>query len=365
MNITFNTNTFNEVVNIVSRFAERKSATLQALSAVLITAENGRITMRATNLEVSVVLHMEGTVNAPGSIAFPSAILKNIATSLAGSGSASIEQKADTAVIISGSGKSTIKTISSEDFPLISTPENTKEFSIEGSVLKQLIGSVVHCASTSTIRPELASVLITAQGGKLTAVATDSFRLIEKQVPLPQNIPVFTTLIPAKNAADILQVLPDSTITLSLDEHQGVFMWDGNILSTRLVSASYPDYTQIIPKSYSAEATISKKDFEESLKRVSIFSDSFQKISLGFDAKKKQIILSATHTDIGESTEPVSADLSGESIHLSFNYRYLQTPLPLISTEKITLQSGGIGRPLIIRGVGDTGMLYLVMPMNQ
>lgn len=365
MNITFNTNTFSEVVHIVSRFAERKSATLQALSAVLITAEDGRITMRATNLEVSVVLHMEGIITTPGSIAFPSAILKNIATSLAGSGSASIEQKGDTAVIISGSGKSTIKTISSDDFPLISTPENTKQFPIEGSLLKQLIGAVASCASTSTIRPELASVLITAQGGKLTAVATDSFRLIEKQIPLPQTVPVFTTLIPAKNAADILQVIPDSTITLSLDEHQGSFVWDGNILSTRLVSASYPDYTQIIPKTYTAEATVSKKEFEESIKRVSIFSDSFQKVSLGFDVKKKQLLLSAVHTDIGESIEPVSAEVKGDSITLSFNYRYLQTPLPLITTETITLQSGGIGRPLIIRGVGDTGMLYLVMPMNQ
>ena len=365
MNITFNTNTLSEVVHIVSRFAERKSATLQALGAVLISAENGEITMRATNLEVSVILRMEGTVTTPGSIAFPSAILKNIATTLAGSGSATLEQKGDTAIITSKSGRSTVKTVSVEDFPIISTPENTKQFPIEGSVLKQLIGSVVSCASTSTIRPELASVLITAQGGKLTAVATDSFRLIEKQIPLPKNVPVFTTLIPAKNAADIIQVLPDGVITFALNEHQGACVWDGNSISTRLVSASYPDYAQIIPKTFSAEATISKRDFEESLKRVSIFSDSFQKISLGFETKKKQLLLSAIHTDIGESSEPISADIKGDAITLSFNYRYLQTPLPLISNDTITLQSGGIGRPLIIRGTGDTGLLYLVMPMNQ
>ena len=365
MNIKIQTNTFNECVHIASRFAERKSGTVSAFTAILITAKQKSITLRATNLEMSAVLTVPGEILEEGECVLPSIILKNITSSLSG-GTVSLEKKGDTIHILSKSGKSTVKTLPTEDFPIVSGPEQEGvRFTIEGALLKQLIGTVAPCASASTIRPELASVLLCAEGGKLKAVATDSFRLIEKYIPLPAKVPTFTTLIPAKNAMDILQVIPDSEVEVVCSEHQGSFMWAGNSIHTRLVSAQYPDYVQIIPKTFIAEAEVSKKTFEEALRRVAVFSDSFQKITLGFDQKKKQITLFAAHSDIGESTESLDGSLSGESVSLSFNHRYIQTPISLIGTEQIVLKSAGIGRPLVILGAKDTGMLYLVMPMNQ
>ena len=137
------------------------------------------------------------------------------------------------------------------------------------------------------------------------------------------------------------------------------------MVTTRLVSASYPDYAQIIPKSATAEATILRKDFEAALKRTAVFSDSFQKVRLSISSSEKAVMLSSHNNDIGDANESIAAAVSGESIELSFNHRYLQAPLSLISTESITLSAAGIGRPLIIRGVGDSSLLYLVMPMNQ
>ena len=108
-----------------------------------------------------------------------------------------------------------------------------------------------------------------------------------------------------------------------------------------------------------------EKDFESALKRTSVFSDSFQKIRLAFDTGGKKIAFSARNSDIGETNESVPASITGESVELSFNHRYLQAPLPLITTEQVSLSSAGIGRPLVIKGIGDTTFLYLVMPMNQ
>jgi len=137
------------------------------------------------------------------------------------------------------------------------------------------------------------------------------------------------------------------------------------VVTTRLVSAQYPDYTQIIPKQFTAEATVLRKDFEAAVRRVSVFSDSFQKVRLGFDIKGKHLVFAARNADVGESSEDLAAATSGEGVELSFNHRYLAAPLPLIGTENLTLSSGGIGRPLVIRGQGDASFLYLVMPMNQ
>ncbi len=199
----------------------------------------------------------------------------------------------------------------------------------------------------------------------MKAVATDSFRLAEKKLSVAGAISPFSILIPAKNAIDIVQTLPDDMVEVLIDEHQCAFSWNNGIVTTRLVTVPYPDYAQIIPKSFVSEATLLRKDFETALKRTSVFSDSFQKVRIGFSSEDKKVVFSARNSDIGESSESVPASITGESVELSFNHRYLSAPLPLITTESLSLSSAGIGRPLVIRGVGDNTLLYLVMPMNQ
>jgi DNA polymerase-3 subunit beta len=197
------------------------------------------------------------------------------------------------------------------------------------------------------------------------AVATDSFRLAEKKMTVTGTVAPFSILIPAKNAIDIVQTLPEEEVEVLIDEHQCAFSWPGGIVTTRLVTVPYPDYTQIIPKQFVSEATLLRKDFEASLKRASIFSDSFQKVRVSFASGEKKIVFSARNSDVGESSESVPASITGDSIELSFNHRYLAAPLSLISSENLSLSAAGIGRPLIIKGMGDNSFLYLVMPMNQ
>ncbi len=366
MVITVEKNMFREAVHTASRFAERKSATLPALSGIAIIAGDDGIKLRATNLETGIDLKVDGSIKSQGVVVVSAALLRDVTSSFSGSGSITLEHAGDTAVITSGMGKSTLKTLPSEDFPVIPLPQSSETtLSIAGNVLSGLLNSVVACASTSTVRPELASVLLAGESGTLKAVASDSFRLAEKKVAIEKGSKPFSILIPAKNAQDILQTIPETELTLTLDEHQCAFSWDGGVVTTRLVSANYPDYTQIIPKQFAAEGTVLKKDFESVLKRTAVFSDTFQKVRIAFDVKAKQIIFASRNADVGETSETVAGALSGESLELSFNHRYLAAPLPLISSESVTISLSGIGRPLVIRGTGDASFLYLVMPMNQ
>lgn len=357
---------FADAVGIASRFAERRSTTLPVLAGVMFFVEGKKIILRATNLEIGVELTLSVEIKKPGSVVLPALVLRDITTSFSGSGTLSFERLGDTVAITTGSAKSIIKTLPSEDFPSLPRPESIKtKFSIDGVVLKTLINSVVACASTSSVRPELASVYLSSEAGVVKAVATDSFRLAEKKLSAKSKVEKFSILVPAKNAIDLAQTIPDTEVEVRVDDHQCAVVWDDNMVTTRLVSGNYPDYTQIIPKSHTAEATLLRKDFEGALKRTSVFSDSFQKVRLGFDVQEKRLALSARNTDVGESAEPTPASVSGESVELSFNHRYLGAALSLITSENISLSAGGIGRPLVIQGVGDASFLYLVMPMNQ
>lgn len=357
---------FSEAVARVARFAERRSATLPVLAGIALVAGDDGIKLRATNLETAIDFKVSGTMQETGVVVLPSNTLREITNAFSGTGTITLEHTGDTVVISSPGGKSTLKTLPYEDFPTLPFPDApTAKFTLSGSLLKSLILTVGSFASPSTVRPELGSVLLSAEGGVVKAVATDSFRLAEKRIAISGSIPPFSVLIPAKNAIDVVQTLPDDDIEVLVDEHQCAFSWKDGIVTTRLVTISYPDYAQIIPKSFTAEATLLRKDFESVLKRTSVFSDSFQKIRIGFDTSGKKIDFSARNSDIGETNESIPASINGESVELSFNHRYLQAPLSIITAEQITLSSAGIGRPLVIRGVGDTTLLYLVMPMNQ
>lgn len=366
MNISIEKRKFSEAVHIVGRFAERKSATLPALSSILILAGDDGIKMRATNLETGIDLKIDGTCETHGVVAIPAAVLQQIAGSLTEEGKITLDHTGDIVTLTSGTGKSLIKTVPYEDFPSIPFPENPKNrIVLPGVILKNLFTAIASCASTSTVRPELASIYISIEGGVMTAVATDSFRLAEKKVPLSNKGTQGKFLIPAKNALDIAQALPDDDVIMSFDEHQCAFVSTIGMIVSRLTNAVYPDYRQIIPKESVVEAIVLRKDFETALKRTTIFSDAFQKIRLSFDPKKNTLAFFAKNSDIGESSETLTANISGNPLDLSFNHRYLSAALALTPAESVSLLAAGIGRPLIIKGMGDTSLLYLVSPMNQ
>jgi len=324
MNISIEKKEFSEAVHIVSRFAERKTGTLPALSSILILANDDGIKMRATNLETGIDLKLHGDVKADGVVAIPATLLQQIASSLTHEGRITLEHTGDIISLTSGTGKSSIKTVPYDDFPSIPFPENPKNrIVLPGVLLRTLFTSVASCASSSTVRPELASLYLSIEGGVLTAVATDSFRLAEKKVPLSNKGTQGKFLIPAKNALEIAQALPDDDIIMPFDEHQCAFVGNMGMLVSRLTNATYPDYRQIIPKESVVEAIILRKDFEAALKRTMIFSDSFQKIRISFDPKKNSFSFFARNADIGESTETLGAQISGSALDLSFNHRYL------------------------------------------
>lgn len=366
MNISIEKKELSEAVSSVMRFAERKGATLPSLSGIAIVAKDEQIRLRATNLETGIDLLVSGQIKKEGAFALPAGVFREITSSFSGSGVVGIEQEGDTTKLKADGAGSTLKNLSYEDFPEIPVPEKGSiSFTMPGALFRSLVSTTAPYASPSTVRPELASVLFSAEGGTVKMVATDSFRLAEKKAGVGGKVPPFSLLIPAKNALDIAATLPDTEIEVRSDEHQCAFVWEKGVIVTRLTAASYPDYAQIVPKQFASEATVLRKDLEQALRRAAIFSDQFQKVRIGFVPKDKHLTFAARNNDVGESSENVNAAVTGEALELSFNHRYVAAPLGSIAQESITLQAAGIGRPLVIRGQGDQSFLYLVMPMNQ
>jgi DNA polymerase-3 subunit beta len=226
--------------------------------------------------------------------------------------------------------------------------------------------SVAFAASSSSVKPELASVSLSFEAGQLVAAATDSFRLAEVKISTASKQTISGVLLPARNIPDILRALDGAgEVEVRVGENQCSFFSDFGFLTSRVIDGAFPDYRAIIPKDSVAKATCLKEDAVSIFKKVAIFTDSFNHVHLSFKPSDKVFTIRAVNTPVGETVDHIPAALEGEDIDINFNARYITDALPVIGGDSITFSTAGHGKPMIITDVPHKGFTYLVMPMNR
>jgi DNA polymerase-3 subunit beta len=359
------TEALSNAVSIAARFAERR-ANLPVLGCVLITAEGGRLTLRATNLECGVEVVVPAKVVKEGTTAAPAAVLAGFLNNARGK-SISVSLVGEVLKVESERATASIKTIPHEDFPILPRVSAEHSFSIKAADLVRAIRSVAYCASLSAVKPELQSVLLYGEAGKLTTVATDSFRLAEKQMPLKSGGSIPQLLLPARNAAELMRVLESvkGDVEIYYNDHQLSTQADDIYYTSRLLDGAFPNYRQVLPKEFSTEGLVLREDMSSALKSLSIFADKFAQVSLSIDPVKKSLFLSSRNPDVGEQISTVKATIKGDAVSVSFNGRYLADSLQSIVGDSVRLHSNGAGKPMLIKDASDDSFLYLAMPMNR
>ena len=357
---------FSAAVATAARFSEKRP-NLPVLASILLVAESGRLLLRATNLECGIEITVSAKISEGGIVAIPASVLagfvgnakgKSISGSLAG----------ELFKIETERASASIKTIPHEDFPILPRVAAEHSFTQKSNELARAIRSVVYCASTSAVKPELQSILIYAEGGKLTAVATDSFRLAEKTTSLRAGGSVPQLLLPVRNAAELMRILDtagNKEVEVYYNDNQLSTQVENMYYTSRLIDGSFPNYRQILPKSFTTEVVVLREDFNSALKSLAVFSDKFSQISLSIAPEKKAVLLTSRNPDVGEQTSTIRATISGEPLVMSFNNRYLADSLQAVSGESVRIHANGTGKAILIRDAVDESFLYLAMPMNR
>lgn len=363
MHITLDTNTFRDMLDSVSRVST-KHATLPILQCVLLKVSGSTLTLKATNLEIGIEGTLPIETKENGEIAVPAnLLLQTIYLSV--QKKVTLYTKEQVLCIESGNSKTEIKSIASDDFPNI--PHITGEkLTIQSELFSLGIKTTAFAASQSSIKPELGCIYIfQKKEHSLTFVATDSFRLIEKTIPQKGLILKESILIPFKNALELARVadLSKGDMTFYVGENQCALATQNIYITSRLVTGTFPDYEQIIPKEYSSFATTLTQDLVSALKKTNIFLNKFMQLTVSLSGKS--LTLASQSGDFGSTTESISATIEGNEISLNFNQRYIFDVLGYIGDESIMLKCAGIGRPMVIENVHDRSMRYLVMPMNR
>jgi len=355
-----------EALNKADKIAG-KNITLPVLSGFYLEANQNTLSIKATNLDLGISIGLPVKVVEPGVVVIPAHILSSFISSLSKDKNITINTKDQLVEIKTSSTKTNIKTLPSEDFPIIPEIKDDKNFSIPARDLVFGIRSVIYAAAVGSIKPELSSISIKHEGEFLIFAATDSFRLAEKKIKVKKAPSFKQILIPQKNALEMIKIFDkgEEEISVSIEEHQMALRSQNIYLTSRIIEGNFPDYKQIIPKETTSKVILLKQDLINSLKTSLIFSDNFNQLTLKISPKAKSFEIESKNSNIGESVHTVESVVDGEEISINVNHRYFTDCLQSVATDSISISFSGQAKPIIVQGVGDTSFLYLVMPMNR
>jgi DNA polymerase III subunit beta len=359
----------NERIQKTLLFSERftaKHVTLPILESLYLRAEDGRLSISATNLNTGIELSIPAKIEQSGICTIPGSMLAAYIQAIPSTGVLDIYFEDDVCVFETGGFKARFKKTLEKDFPQIPFPKegDILTCTISSSILVQGLRNTLFAVAISDIRPEMASIYMYTREKSLYFVATDMYRLAEKVITLQDPIGDISMLIPAKNLPDILRVISayEEDIILSFTKTQLVITGKEYQILIRLVEATFPDYTQIVPKESTTEVLVLKSDIVQALKIVSPFLDKFFHVQISLNKDEKKLILDSKETYAGDSHIFLDALVSGEDISIACNGKSFQDCLPFISDDSLKMSFTVPTRPIKVTSAHDTTFMYLIMP---
>jgi DNA polymerase-3 subunit beta len=363
----------NRGLSIVGRAVATRT-TLPITNNVLLSAEDGRLKLVATNLEMAISCWIGAKIEEEGSITVPARLLTEFVSSLPNDTIAmNLSPQTKTLGLKCARFEARISGVDAKDFPPIPNIEDGITTKIEVESLRQGIAQVVFAAATEESRPVLTGVDAQFDGGTLTLAAADGFRLAVLKVPITNSVSQKTeAIIPARTLAELNRLISDQDetvdITLNPNKSQILFRLKSVELVSQLVQGAFPNYSQLIPKSYNTRVIVNKDEFLRATKTASIFARDGSGIvrlvvTPGSESNPGKISVSARSEEIGDDVGEIDATVEGDDSKIAFNGKYLTDVLSVLKETQVALETTSPSSPGLIRPVGADNYTHVVMPM--
>jgi DNA polymerase-3 subunit beta len=349
-------------LGVVARAVSTR-VSVQILSGVLLRAENGRLHLAATDMELSLRSSLEAQVEGEGAVVVPGRLLVDLVRLLPAD-EVTIEHRAEEGVVhlTCGPSSSTLHTYSAEDFPRLPDLDAVGTFTVDRETLLDTISRVARSASRDESRPVLTGILVRFEAGRLVMVATDSYRMSVKETALEGDSPELEAIIPARALSELGRIAQSGeTLELGVHENQVVFAADDVWLTTRRIDGQFPNYKQLLPESFEHEVTLPRSELLDAVRRVAVMAQRNSPLRLRF--AEGELTLLAQTQDVGEARESLPVGFSGEALEIGFNADFLREGIESVTADEIHLRLISPLRPGLIRADGDD-FWYLIMPIR-
>ena len=362
-----------QAIAVVER-ATAKTPTLPALGTISLVAQKNVLEVSATDLEIGIRYKILARVGKEGGIAVVARLFSQLINALTEK-EINLNLTAGELKVESKEQRTNLKTLSLEEFPIIPSLQGDEEvIEIEGKSFCAALTQVVAIPGQSQTRPEISGIFVAIEKEGIRLATTDSFRLAEKSIGLVNTKGIEASFIlPQKTARELISIFGDieGSIKLYISPTQALFEYtgkeDGKIsiqVVSRLIEGEYPQYQDIIPRNFKTKVQVSKQEIIARIKAAAVFSGKMQDTKLVVDPKKKGLEISAESQDAGKHSSFLSADVTGEHVEISLNWRFLLEGLSNIKGEMVQIGFGGEDAPVLMQPIGKEKYLYVVMPVK-
>ena len=355
----------------VHRVVERRS-TIPILSNVLMRAEGGELRLKATDLDLEVSETVPAVVEQAGATTIPAHMLYDIVRKLPDGSEVTLETGGDEAFLALKSGRSNfnLQMLPESDFPDLTAGSFSHSFEISAKDLKRLVDRTQFAISTEETRYYLNGIFFhtTDSGGTLSlrAVATDGHRLAQAELAAPDGAEGMPGIIvPRKTVGEIQKLVedPDAEVAVELSDSKIRLTIGSVVLTSKLIDGTFPDYARVIPQGNDKELVVDRDPFKEAVDRVSTISSERGR-AVKLQMSEGRVVLTVNNPDSGNATEELAADYEAEALEIGFNSRYLLDIAAQLESDTAVFWLADPGSPTLVRDLGDTSTLYVLMPMR-
>jgi DNA polymerase-3 subunit beta len=311
---------------------------------------------------MEVMADRDGTIAIPGKI-----LLETLKALPAQPITFTIDENTYGIEITSAYGKYKQKVENGADYPAIPQPDQVDAITLPSRLLANGINKTLFATSGDELRPAMTGVFFQIDFNKLIMVATDAHKLVKYSFSNVES-GVSTNFIVPKKALNLLKgALPDGgEVKLAFSKTNAFFSFGDTSLVCRLIDARYPDYNAVIPVDNPKELTVSRSDFQSSLKRIAIYANKTTN-QVVLSLNDGSLNVSAQDLDFAnEAVEQLPCNYNGEPLSIGFNARFLIEMLSVLESEEVRLEMSTPTRAGILLPVEEVegeDILMLVMPV--
>ncbi|WP_322488163.1 DNA polymerase III subunit beta [Chloroflexus sp.] len=361
----------------VSHAVAGKSSTLPVLANVLLSTDEGRLKLTATNLEVGINRWIGAHVLQDGAVAVPAKLLADVVGGLPNDKvTLTLDVKTQTLRVECGRFVSNIKGVDADEFPsLPAVSARAPLVSLPAEVWREAIEQVAFAAASDESRPILTGVLVRTRDQQITLVAADGFRLAMRTIHAAEPVAhAVDCLIPARTLAELARIIGDTEAAVAMVYMPGgshvLFHTENIEVVSRLIEGRFPDFERIIPQQYLTRMVLDSNELSKAVKLASFFAGASQnvvklKIEPAGEVGPGRVILSANSAELGDNTSELDGSVTGEGGVIALNVKFLADAIAAVGSNQIAFEMQSSQSPAVFKPVGQDGYIHIVMPMSM
>ncbi len=371
MKFTCNTKDISAAVGAASKVVNAHT-TVPILSNVLLTADGANISVRATDLELTLEHAFPAEISESGSVTVPAKLFSGYLGNLP-PGLLELTGTPTRASVKCERSNYDFHALPADEYPPLPTAQKGQTFALSAKKFRDGVNSAIFAASSEEARGAvLMGTLLEIEGDSLTMVATDGYRLAKWQTTLDEGISGSEKyIVPSRALAEAARNLGSAEkITVSAlgaQNNQLAIAAGTTSIVVRLVDGQYPNYSQVIPAKFDRSATVNTAQLISGLKRAELVAgDRASMVKLAIS--NSTLILTANSDVAGNAYEEMEVEQTGEDLTIAFNARYLVEILNHVESPQTVIEFLGPLSPAAIRPLESaqgSNHLYVLMPLRQ